>query len=83
VKDATEFKSRWEDSKQNSAVSWWYVGETSGFYYLTEKWKFNHYSYEVPKTMINLVDVEAFDPCKSCKGTNLKSENIKYINSDL
>ena len=77
-KDASEFKGRWEDSGNHSAVSWWYVGESSSTYYLAEKWILNHYSYEIPKTMITLVGIKEMEPCKSCEGINLKVENVKF-----
>src|SRR5690349_5503840 len=76
--DAANFKSRWENSLNHSAVSWWYAGESTGAYNLTEEWVLNHYSYEVPKTMITLVGIKKMEPCKSCEGVNLKVENVKF-----
>ena len=82
VKDKSEFKERWIESKRHAAVSWWYAGETEVAYYITEKWLIHHYSYEIPKTMIALTGIESFPPCKACKGRNLKMGNIKFIEND-
>lgn len=83
VKDKSEFRERWIESKRHTAVSWWYAGETEIAYYITEKRLINHYSYEIPKTMIKLVDIEKFSPCKACKGKNLKFDNIKFLEKGL
>jgi hypothetical protein len=81
--NSENFKKRWEESLNDSAVSWWYVGESASAYYLTEKWIFNHYSYEVPKTMITLVGIKEMEPCKSCEGINLKVGNVKFNQAGL
>lgn len=78
VKKASEFKQNWESANKNSAVSWWYVGETDSAYYLTEKYPFKRYSYEVPKTLIILQGVQKMKPCKRCKGLNLKYAHVLY-----
>jgi hypothetical protein len=77
-KDASEFKGRWEESGNHSAVSWWYVGESENTYYLKEKWPLDHYSYAIPKTMITLVGIQKMEPCKFCEGINLKVWNVKF-----
>lgn len=78
VKPASEFKQNWESANKNSAVSWWYFGETETSYFITEKFPLKHTSYEVPKTLITLEGVPQMEPCKSCKGFNLKYEHVVY-----
>lgn len=78
VKKASEFKQNWESANKNNAASWWYMGETDSAYYLTEKYPFKRCSYVAPKTLIILQGVQKMEPCKRCKGFNLKYEHVLY-----
>ena len=81
VKSVSDFKENWESSKNNSAVSWWYVGESDYAYFVTEKYPLRHYSYELPKTGFVLKGVSKMEPCKACKackGVNLKAGQVIY-----
>ncbi len=78
IKSFSEFKSRWEDSENHSAVSWWYVGETDSLYFINEQWVLMKYHYEIPKSEITLEGVSKMSPCSLCKGVNLKINNVIF-----
>jgi len=77
MKNSGEFSDRWVDSKNHSAVSWWYLGESETDYYIKEKWPIKSYKYIISKSEIKIIGVDAFSPCQLCKGVNLKTRNIE------
>lgn len=83
VKSVSEFEQSWESSGKNSAVSWWYVGETDNMYFLTEKHPLAEHRYELPKTEFTLKGITSMPPCKACKGQNLRAGQVIYHDQPL
>ncbi len=52
--DSKEFQEKFEDSINNSAVSWWYLGENDDFYFIIEKWIFEVKTYKIDKNQLNI-----------------------------
>ena len=76
---AKDFVISWNEAHKHSAVSYWYKGEDSESYYITENWPSRSTSYKVEKTKIVIDGIKRFRPCKYCKGTNLKRNNIRVL----
>lgn len=50
--NASDFKTKWDDSIKHTALSWWYLGEKDGYYYILEKWPIKKYGYKIDKKNI-------------------------------
>jgi len=72
-----DFIKKWESSKTNSSVSWWYAGEDGAYYYLIEKWPTKSNALKISKVHISLIAIESF-PMSKRKRINLKTKNINY-----
>ena len=52
-----EFIDSWEESPKNSAVSYWYTGDSEGRYVIVEKWPDKSLTYHVDKSRIRIVGI--------------------------
>ncbi len=78
----SRFFHSWKYSLNNSAVSFWYIGETERYYYIEERRPFVNYIYVLSKRDVEISKVAKMFPCKSvhsCTATNLKSDMVKFI----
>lgn len=75
-KDASEFKLRWEEAKDNRAISWWYLGETEEHYLIQERWFITQYHYEIPKTTWQINNILKALPCFLCQGQRLAKNQV-------
>jgi len=76
--DEATFKEQWEESSKHSAVSWWYVGESSNHYLIAEKWPTNRTVYSVPKEAVTITGIHSFQSNSGNKPVNLKRHNIVF-----
>ena len=77
--NATDFKAKWDESVKHTALSWWYLGEKKGYYYILEKWPLKQYGYKINKANMTI----RLDHPKRLSFTesdwiNLKKEHIEY-----
>ena len=74
--DQASFKSLWEESRNHSAVSWWYAGESEDYYLIIEKWPAKSNLYKVSKHAITIKGIPQFQGNSGNKPINLKNHNI-------
>jgi len=71
---ASELETRLAQTKMQSAVSWWYLGETPSDYLFSEKWPTKKETFLVNKGKFKLVGLQPF-----AKGENAPV-NVKVNN---
>lgn len=77
--DASDFKTKWNDSIKHTALSWWYLGEKDGYYYILEKWPLKKYGYKINKENIVIkLDSPKKLAFNETDWINLKKEHIKF-----
>ncbi len=76
---SSAFKVKWDDSIKHTALSWWYLGEKEGYYYILEKWPLEQHGYRINKEhiVINLDHPKKFTLTES-DWINLKKEHIDF-----
>ena len=75
--NATDLAARFDASVNNTAVSWWYLGETQYFYLLAEKRPGKVTTFRVGKEKVKLHGVEPFMPGMK-ESVRLERENIQF-----
>ena len=76
--DKSSFQSKWEDSINHSAVSWWYLGETAENYFIAEDRASTKTMYSIEKGAILLKGITSFEFDSGNSPINLKNENIEF-----
>ncbi len=76
--DGPSFKKLWDGADNNSAVSWWYVGESQSRYVLAEKWPTTTNTYSVSKRVIEINGIPPFKNESGNNPVNLKKENVLF-----
>jgi len=76
--DSASFKKLWNDSINNSSVSWWYLGESDNQYYVAEKWPTKKTTYSISKKDLAFEGISLFEFASGNKPINLKNENILF-----
>jgi hypothetical protein len=75
--NATDLAARFEASANNTAVSWWYLGETQYYYLLAEKRPGKVTTFRVGKEKVKLNGIDPFMPGMK-ESVRLKRENIRF-----
>ena len=78
-KDTEQFATSWSESMQNSAVSYYYDGETDDYYRIVEKWPNKKLvTYHVSKDAVVLTDVPRHESNSGNLGIPLKYANLRF-----
>jgi len=77
--NAEEFQAKFDLAKQSDFISWWYLGEGDGYYYLVEKDLWEEAGYKISKEYItvNLENPEIVSSDES-EWVNLKEWDIIF-----
>jgi hypothetical protein len=73
------FSALWQESYNNTAATWWYLGEDEAYFFLEEKTPVEVRSYKVPKDSIELIDINRVKHGKSEEPVNLKVQNVEFM----
>jgi hypothetical protein len=73
-----ELGEKLQNSKRNSAISWYYLGENEKSYFISENAPMKEKVYEIPKSLIQLVDIKHFRYNSINQPLNLKFNNFKF-----
>jgi len=76
--DGKLLKEKWVASSQNSAVSWWYLGENKEQYFISEKWPTEEVVYIVSKDMVMIKGVNSVQFDSGIEPVNLKESNVIF-----
>jgi len=76
--DGAAFKEQWEESSKHSAVSWWYVGESTDRYFIAEKWPAKRTVYSISKQAVTIKGIRSFQSNSGNEPINLKSHNVVF-----
>jgi hypothetical protein len=76
-----EFHVSWGSAPGNSAVSFWYVGESDTTYSIEERWPTKSVNYVVKKDRLRLVGIELYSVGSGEAPTNLKESNVEFIDN--
>ena len=76
---ARRFAGIWQESYNNAAISWWYLGEDEKFFYLEEKRPSEEQLYKVPKSHIVINGIVRVRHGKSKKPVSLKTRNVEFM----
>ncbi len=74
-----DFFQKWEESKNHSAVFWWYAGEDKTYSYFIQEWPTKSNGYKIKKKFVSLLEIDPFS-INEKKKVNLKYGNIKPKN---
>ena len=78
-KGTDEFIESWEESPNNSAVTYWYTGEAEGRYVIVERWSDRSLTYHVDKGRVRVVGIYTLARAGEEISLNLKRENVEIV----
>lgn len=81
--DAARFQKLWVQSKNDSAVSWWYQGEDVESYYLIQQYPFHNNLYQVSKDGVALRGIDPKPGGSLSRPLNLTRDNVVFTNNAL
>jgi len=76
-----QFSDRWKSSEMNSAVSWWYLGESENQYFVSDNIPLEKNNYTVSKNAVSIIGIEVFKYKSGKEPVNLKNINVIFNQS--
>ena len=74
-----QFARVWQDSYDDTSITWWYTGEDEEYYYLEEKWPGREVSYMVPKAFIVISGIDRTPGRKAPGPVSITRNNLEFM----
>mgnify|MGYP001814312292 FL=1 len=74
-----QFARVWQDSYDDTSITWWYTGEDEEYFYLEEKWPDREVSYIVPKSFIVISGISRTPGRMAPEPVSISRNNLEFM----